>query len=149
MFVYHTTIKIMTAQRTDTIIINEDEHVMYGLPLEQYWKQNDNKPSLFSMTTSLNRGYYAKWLIENNKLFLIYFYGECLLPPPMKEYSLIDLFPSAEDKVFAEWFTGDITIPMGKQVDYFHGGWGTTYEYNTTIKVCNGLVIDPGSFMTE
>ncbi|HQW97257.1 MAG TPA: hypothetical protein PLU58_15725 [Saprospiraceae bacterium] len=139
----------MTAQRTDTIIINKDEHKMYGLPLEQYWMQNDNKPPLFSMTTSLNRGYYAKWLIENNKLFLIDFYGECLLPPPIKEYSLIDLFPSAKGKVFAEWFTGDIIIPMGKQVNYFHGGWGATHEYSTTIKFCDGLIIDSGSFVTE
>ena len=148
-FVYRITIKTMTAQRTDTIIINDDEHIMYGLPLEQYWQQNNNKPSLFSLNTSLNRSYYAKWLIEENKLYLIDFYGECILPPPRKEYSLLDLFPSTPEKLFAEWFTGDITIPMGKQVAYFHGGWGATYEYNTTIKVCNGLVIDPGSFITE
>jgi len=139
----------MTAQLTDTIIINEVEHIMYGLPLEQYWEKNNNRPSLISLNTGLNRGYYARWLIEKNKLYLIDFYGECVLPPPRKEYSLIDLFPSAEEKVFAEWFTGDITIPMGKKVNHFHGGWGAAYEYNTTIKFSNGLVIEPGSFVTE
>lgn len=139
----------MTAQRTDTIVINEDEHIIYDLPLQQYWEKNNNRPSLFSLNTSLNRSYYAKWLIENNKLYLINFYGECVLPPPRKEYSLVDLFPTAGEKIFAEWFTGDIIIPMGKQVNYFHGGWGATYEYNTTINFCNGLVIDPGSFVTE
>lgn len=139
----------MTAQRTDTIIINEDEHIMYGLPLQQYWEKNNNRPSLFSFNTSLNRGYYAKWLIETNKLYLIDFYGECILPPPRKEYSLVDLFPSAEDKVFAEWFTGDIEIPMGKQIDYSHSFIGATYEYSSTIKIEKGIVIDSGSFLTE
>ena len=137
----------MTAQRTDTIIINEDEHIMYGLPLEQYWEQNENKPSLISFTTSLNRGYYAKWLIESNKLFLVDFYGESFFP--RKEYFLLDLFPSIPEKIFARWFTGEITIPMGKQVDYFHGGWGASYEYNTTLKFCDGLLIDSGPFITE
>jgi hypothetical protein len=149
IFINHIAIRIMTAQRTDTIVINQVEHVMYGLPLEQYWEQNSNMPSLFSMQTSLNRGYYAKWLIEHNKLFLIDFYGECILPQPTKEYSLTDLFPTTKEKIFAEWFTGEIIIPMGKQVNYFHGGWGAIYEYKTTIKVCNGLVIDSGSFMTD
>ena len=135
----------MTAQTTDTIIINDDEYKMYDLPLEQYWEQNNNKPSLCSLTTSLNRGYYAKWLIEGNKLFLVDFYGENFL----QEYSILDLFPSTPDKIFAEWFTGNITIPLGKEVGYFHGGWGSKFEYSTTIKVCNGVVVDSGAFMIE
>lgn len=122
---------------------------MYGLPLQQYWEKNNNRPPLFSMNSSLNRGYYAKWLIEKNKLYLIDFYGERILPPPRREYSLIDIFPLTEEKIFADWFTGDIIIPMGNQVDYFHGVCGATYEYNTTIKFCNGLVTDSGSFVTE
>lgn len=84
----------MTAQRTDTIIINDDEQIMYGLPLEQYWEQGKNRPPLFSHNTSLNRSYFAKWLIEHNKLFLIDFYSECL----RKKYSLIDLFPKIRTK---------------------------------------------------
>src|SRR5690349_15665089 len=110
----------MTAQRTDTIIIIDDEYIMYEFPLEHYWSRNNNKPPLFSLTTSLNRGYHAKWLIEYSKLFLIDFYGECVLPQPGKEYSLADLFPKSEHKVFADWFTGNITIPMGKPVNYYH-----------------------------
>lgn len=137
----------MTAQRTETIIINDDEFIMHCLPLEQYWNKIDNKLPLFSLITSLNRGYYAKWSIENNMLFLIVFYGECIFPQPSKEYSLIDVFPFALEKKFAEWFTGDITIPMGKQINYFHDGWGATYEYKTTIRFINGHVIDPGTFV--
>jgi hypothetical protein len=134
----------MTAQRKDTIIINDDEHIMYGYPLQQYWENHNNRPSLFSWDTSLNRGYYAKWLIEQNKLYLIEFYGECL---PKKEYSLLDLFPSTGDKVFAGWFCGDITIPMGKPVNYSHSFIGATFEYSTTIRIEKGIVVDSGSFL--
>lgn len=139
----------MSAQRTDTIVINNKEYIMYDLPLEQYWQQNNNKPSLFSLNSWLNRSYYAKWLIDENKLFIINFYGECIAPPPRKEYSLFDLFPSSLEQIFAEWFTGDIKIPMGKQVDFFNGGWGGTYEYYTSIKFYKGLMIDSGSFLIK
>ena len=115
----------------------------------QYWQQNNNRPPLFSLNTALNRGYFAKWLIEESKLFLIDFFGECVLTPPRKEYSLHDIFPNTQGKVFAFWFTGDIEIPMGKQIDYSHSFIGATYEYYTTIKFEKGLLVDSGSFLTE
>lgn len=138
----------MTAQRTDTIIIDNNEHKMYALPLEQYWELNNNKPGFMCWNTALQRGYYAKWLIKKQCLYLVDFYGEYDFFKTYKEYSLQDLFPSSE-KVFADWFTGDIIIPMGKEVDYFHGGWGATYEYSTTIKILNGIVTDPGLFIAD
>lgn len=129
----------MTAQRTDTIIVNDDEHRLYCLPLSQYLEKHKRTITFFSLTTSLYRGYYASWLIEQNKLYLTDFWGENQLM--RKEYCLTDLFPDQE-KVFANWFTGDLIIPMGKEVEYFHGGLGGwTYEYEATIQIENGLVI--------
>lgn len=137
----------MTAQRKDTIVINNEEYIMYGVPMHKYWEQENNKPSFFSGNTSLNRGYYAKWLIQKNMLYLIDFYGENFFK--RKEYTLNDIFPNAEDKVFAYWFTGDIEIPMGKQIDYSHSFIGATYEYYSTLKIEKGIVIDSGSFLIE
>lgn len=129
----------MTAQRTDTIIINANEHKLYSLPLNQYWDKFGHTVSLLGGSTGLWRGYYATWLLENNKLYLTDFWGENFLM--QKEYCLADIFPYQE-KVFASWFTGDLSIPSGKQVNYFHGGLGGwTHEYDATIKVENGLVI--------
>ena len=147
----------MTTQVCDTIQINQDEHVFYEMPLEDYWKQNYNKPSLNSLTTSLtSRGYYSKWLIENSKLFLIDFYGECIIAKtenPLtlgrKEYSLADIFPNEPSKVFAAWFTGELKIQLGDMIEYHHGGVGGTYAYNTTIVIQNGVVVNPGSFALE
>ena len=136
----------MTAQRSDTIRINDEGHILYSFPLEQYWEKEKNRPPLLSSNTSMYRGYYAIWLIEHNQLFLTDFYGEFL---SRKEYSLIDLFPTSGDKIFANWFTGDLEIPIGKQVSYFHGGRGATYESSTIIKISKGRVVDSGLFVTE
>ena len=130
----------MTAQRTDTIIIDSIEHKLYSLPLNQYWDKFGHTVSLLGGSTGLWRGYYATWLLEDNKLFLTDFWGENFLM--QKEYCLADIFPH-QAKVFANWFTGDLNIPIGKETKYFHeslGGW--THEYNAILKVENGLVID-------
>ncbi len=129
----------MTAQRTDTIIINNNEHKLYTLPLNQYWENFGQTLPLLGSCTSLSRGYYATWLLEDNKLYLIDFWGEFFFI--QKEYSLADIFPNQE-KVFASWFTGDLLIPVGKEVNYFHGGLGGwTHEYEAAIKIENGFVV--------
>jgi len=120
----------MTAQITDSIMINDDVHMMYGWPLEQYWDRHNNKPPLYGSNTAMyRRGYYAKWSIEDARLYLIDFYGSTMNMEtiyPLVELSLHDLFPGA-GKVFAEWYTGDIQIPMGNQIDYVHYGYGRSY----------------------
>ena len=147
----------MTAQINDRIQINEDEFVFYEMPLEDYWKLNNNKPPLNSMTTSLtSRGYYSKWLIEDKKLYLAEFFGECVIIKTtnpstfgIKEYSLKDIFPQASEKVFADWFSGELKIQLGDMIEYNHGGVGGTYAYNTTIVIQNGVVVNPGSFALD
>jgi hypothetical protein len=142
----------MTAQITDTIMINDDQHAMYGLPLEDYWKKYGNKPPLFGGDTASKRGYQARWMIENSRLYLYEFYGTTMNPEtiwPLIELSLEDIFADT-DKVFASWYTGHITIPMGAQVDYIHAGpGGAVFEYRTTIHFENGVVVDPGMFVME
>jgi hypothetical protein len=84
------------------------------------------------------------YIIENKQLFLIDFNGENALVKIT--YRLIDIFPESGEKVFAYWFTGELTIPMGKRVDYFHGGSGPSFEYSTRLYIRDGLVIDSGVF---
>lgn len=146
----------MTAQRSDTIIVNDNPYVFYQTPLEQYWKLHNNKPGFCSFNTSLNRGYYSDWKIENKMLFLISFYGETfldtkefLLAEAQKLYSLNDIFPASDGKVFASWFTGEITLQMGNQVDYSHSGIGSIYEFNTTLILKDGVVVDSGLFALD
>jgi hypothetical protein len=137
----------MTAQRVDTIIINSSEYGIHELPLEQYWEQNHNRPPVFSLETSLNRGYYAKWQIQKGKLFLIGFYGESWFP--YEVYGLSAIFPTADEKIFADWYTGNISIPGGRLVNYHHAGRGAEYEYTTTMSIASGIVVDAGGFVLD
>jgi hypothetical protein len=143
----------MTAQRRDSIIINNKEYSIYNYPLESYWKSIKKKPELSSFTTNLNRGYYAKWLIENKKLYIIDFYGESIIfinsentTFKMAEYNLNDIFLNMEKKIWAQWFSGLITIPQGKIIDYQHSNKGAVFEYKTSLIIENGIVIDSGTF---
>ena len=130
----------MSAQRTDTIFIEENCYPLYCLPLKQYFETMDTPLHFFSLNTGNTRGYFATWLLENKKLFLIDFWGVNLYK--RKEYFLSDIFPG-KSKVPAEWFTGDLEIPVGKEVSYFHGGLGGgRYEYNAIIKIEMGVVVD-------
>src|SRR5688572_22708801 len=123
----------MSAQAKDTISINGKEYIIYGSPLFDYWKKNNNKPRLMSFNTGLQRGFYAGWEIAANKLYLIRFNGEHYGIRPQgkfireKDYSLSDLFPK-QKRVFADWYTGELQIPIGKQIDYSHSFIGAIYE---------------------
>jgi hypothetical protein len=87
-------------------------------------------------------------LVVLTLIFLIEFYGEISSINKFEEYSLSDLFPDAKGKVFASWFTGDITIPLGKPANYNHlNTFGVIYEYTTTLKFHEGVVIDSGTFL--
>ena len=128
----------MSAQRTDTIKINGKVYKLYCLPLAQYWEKYEPGISLFVLNPALTRMYYANWLMEDNKLYLSDFWSENWVLK--KEYSLANLFPD-EEKVFAEWYTGDLIIPFGRMVHYINLGWGATHEYRATIGIKEGLVI--------
>jgi hypothetical protein len=130
----------MTAQEKDRITINANEYEFFVSPLEQYWEKENNRPVLFSGMTSLQRGYFAKWLIEQGRLYLIEFYGENAFEG--KVYSIDDLFPGSIDKVFADWFTGTISIQAGKKIGYSHAGIGTIFEYSTKVEIDAGCVVD-------
>lgn len=144
----------MSAQAKDTILINGKKYAFYGSPLFDYWEKNNNKPSLISFNTGLQRGFFAGWEIFGNKLYLISFYGEHYVIQPgngftkQTNFSLKDLFPNQE-KVFADWFTGELKIPIGKQIDYSYSFTGAVHESNTSILIESGIVTDSGMFFFD
>ena len=128
----------MTMQRPDTIIINKTEFILHAIPLDQYWELGNRKPSMYSGDSSMRtRGYYATWLIEDQKLYLTNFYGEHFILN--RTYTLNALFPSNDGKVFAEWYSGGLTIPYGEEVGEFNVNY-IQYSHETTIVVKNGVV---------
>ena len=58
------------------ILIESKEYWLKDEPLNTYWATIVNKPILIGLSSSpLDKGYYAKWELKQNKLFLLDFYG--------------------------------------------------------------------------
>lgn len=52
-----------------------------------------------------------------------------------------DIFPGY-DKVFAHWFTGELRCPQGALLDYVHGGYASTYEYDLLMEFKQGVLVN-------
>ena len=50
------------------------------------------------------------------------------------------LFPNQE-KVFADWFTGQIRIPMGEMLQYIHQDYESIYEKDLLLNLKDGVLI--------
>ena len=83
-------------------------------------------PSDYIMSTACWRGYVGKWQIKNNKLYLSSVTGKYTgkFKPP----------------VFADWISTTLRVPQGELLEYVHGGFGSTYERDLFIEVCNGNI---------
>ncbi len=124
-------------QAMDYIVIKEDTLLLFSNPLEQLpnWgmvcdsilvelEREDERlnPEKYnpdqeveSLFDCIGRGlFYTRWRIEDDKLYLIDIRA-CLYDVHV---DLITVFPNISDSVlFAEWFTGELVIPVGKIIE--------------------------------
>lgn len=127
----------MTAQMQESLLYKGEKVGMSALPLETYLQTNGTK-NFEAPNTMLWRGYVGHWEIEGDKLLLIGFVG---FSDGKSEFNLNDLFPG-EPKVFANWFSGEITIPRGELLYYFHGGFGSIYEKDQVLTFEKGVLVN-------
>lgn len=127
----------MTAQAGERLFYKGEEIWMAAEPLNEYLK-NRSDISFVSPTTACWRGYYGQWEIIDNKLNLIelkaYIEG-------YREVGLNYLFPD-KNKVFANWFSGEIRIPQGEMLDYVHMGYASLYEKDLILVIENGMLVN-------
>jgi hypothetical protein len=94
------------------------------------------------------RGYVAYWEIEADKLYLRgidswictfqeYVKNKC------KKADLKEMFGERciNGKVEASWYSGELRIPDGKQLQYVHMGYGSVYERDIVFTVESGKVM--------
>jgi hypothetical protein len=121
--------------------------------MESFWKSENPKPKFCGSKTSNERGYHAEWLIEDRSLFLIGFSGELVNfinnQLCFEQIHLNDIFPPIDQKVFADWFTGDLIIPIGSPNDFSISAVGDIYPAVTKIIISCGIVINSGTFIIE
>lgn len=137
----------MTAQKCDKLIYRGNEYRLAAEPLYPYL---EGKGLRFAeISTACHRGYVAKWLIEDDKLFLINFNAfvpkfetdnNWIKKEDTEEVGLDYLFPNS-NKVFAEWFSGVLRIPHGEMIRYVHQGYASIYEKELYLRFVKGKYV--------
>lgn len=128
----------MTAQFSDLLLYKGENFSIGCEPLESYLETIKLPHRLVAPSSACWRGYYAKWAIDNSKLFLIKWEGYIL---DFQRVNIDYIFPD-EEFVFAKWFTGEIRIPQGNEIRYIHGGYATIYEGDMFLEFKDGILIN-------
>ena len=132
----------MTVQISEVLIYNGEEYLLESVPLSPYLEKHN---IIFGATNSACwRGYIGHWLIE----------GECLYLTNLSAHLAIDgnsrwageevgmdyLFPG-QNKVFAEWFSGELRIPHGRMIPCAHEWKDYYHENELIIEIVNGKYV--------
>ncbi len=127
----------MTAQISETIIYKNEKRSLLSCPLDDFFLLSKT-PSPFQMNcTTLWRGYLGIWEIKEERLYLIKIQAGF---DEVNQTSLQDIFPGFKDRVFAHWYTGQLRIPDGEQIEYMHMGFGSQYERDIFLQIKQGVV---------
>jgi len=143
---------LATGQEPDRIIYQNQERMLFSNPLEDYYANGRKRPNYmiepFTTSTGNWRGYVATWQIDGENLFLIKvdsWLCNGATKNSCRQVTLNELFPNkvSGDKVLANWFSGELRVPDGKELQYVHMGYGSTYERDLIFVVKAGKVSEP------
>ncbi len=102
------------------IVLLSDDEIRQGI--------DDGKISSFVFSTACWRGYIGTWELKDGKFYLLDVGGR---------YGIKETEP-----IFADWVTAVIRIPEGELLHYVHMGFGSVYEFETHLKLENGIVVE-------
>lgn len=128
----------MTAQVREIIIYEEQEYRMEEYPLHYYLSKIKTDIMFDDTFSACWRGYAGRWEIIRNKLYLT---GLSNMTGSGYEFSMKTLFPGQE-KVFAEWYSGELRIPRGEMIDHDHRRHIEIYEEDLFLEIENGILIN-------
>jgi len=128
----------MTAQIGEILLIDNQQYLIAEQPLHHYFKALDSPPYFCPPSPTCWRGYYGKWELRDDELFLVNFKGYL---DDLEEVDLHYLFPYQEE-TFAHWYTGIIRIPQGKLIEYIDLTHHSIYEEDLMLCFKNGKLID-------
>jgi hypothetical protein len=147
-----------TAQEAEILIHSGQTNDLYSTPLDALFSSNSPMPKVwqdirkndpFRFGTSCWRGYIGKWEIRNKTLYLedLTFPGHMTIAVPVdgrtNTYNspLPLILPGKQLPLKADWFSGIIRLPKGKELQYVHMGFGSIYERDHFIKIEKGKVV--------
>jgi len=127
----------MTAQATETLHYRGRMLPLCTEPLAPYLKTGQPRIGLRGTCSACWRGYVGEWEIEDRRLYLV---G---LSDPWgndSDLTLAALFPGDADGVFAHWYSGELRCWLGRELEYVHGGYGSTYECDLYLLIEGGVL---------
>jgi hypothetical protein len=128
----------MTAQIAERLHYLGEDVAMCTNPLDDYFAMRGVNSRFQSNCTALWRGYVGSWEIVDDRLYLVSLSGTI---EGGADATLATIFPDFPDRVFAHWYSGTIRIPQGKQLEYVHMGYGSTFERDLLLDIERGLVV--------
>jgi hypothetical protein len=134
-----------TAQIPETLIMDGSGRSLFTNPLDPWLRVDSNadklKPYISVQRCSASwRGYAGTWEIDKDRLMLVKLKAD---PCNQKstEIPLSALFPGQSGSVIATWFSGRLTVPDGKQIQYVHMGYMSKYERYILLQIELGIVV--------
>jgi uncharacterized protein (TIGR02996 family) len=128
----------MTAQMGDRIFYRGQEHILFSCPLESYADADHPLPRFVSPHTANWRGYVASWSVEDDTLLLT---DITAWVEGYQQVGWEHVFPHLRPPIPAEWFTGDLRIPQGEQLQYVHMGFASTYAQDLILAIYRAKVV--------
>ena len=139
-----------TSQDPDILIYKGRTYKLFANPLEPFFKNVKDRPKFFTSPGKISsgnwRGYVATWKIEDGFLYLVKIDSWICRKPASsacRKVNLKRLFGRKYrgDKVRADWFSGDLRMPDGNQIQYVHMGYDSIYEREIILNVMSGKVV--------
>jgi hypothetical protein len=128
-----------TAQIPDELLYKGKKHALFSTPLEDFWsRQNPRPKSLRATSTACWRGYSARWALRGGYLQL---QGINPCHHDDKPLSVASVLPGKKLPLRATWFTGVLRVPLGKQLQYVHLGFHSTYEKDLLLWIRAGKLV--------
>ena len=127
----------MTAQFAEELLYEGEQTSMCSTPLADYFAAGGRKPEFRRENTALWRGYVGSWEVVDGRLYLVGLRGTLI---DGTEAHLESVFPGQHERVFADWFSGTVRIPQGRQVKYVHMGFLSTWERDLLVEFEHGIV---------
>jgi hypothetical protein len=128
----------MTPQIFERIIYKGIEYNLANEPLDPILEEKNIKIKPSLIMSSCWRGYIGTWEIKQDKLYLI---SLKILGESDAQFAIIKIFPGQKE-VFAEWFSGQLRIPLGDIIKAVYGGYDTIYERDIILTIDHGILID-------
>lgn len=139
----------MTTQAGDIFVYEGKSYEAGSLPLEALPKHRLPDFESSACATDCWRGYVGHWEIDAAQLWLtrIETFGPLEVNGGLRVLALRDMFPEADGRVLAAWYTGKVYLPQGKIIPDEDDGGGVLFlpprhERYRVLHVADGTVIE-------